>query len=56
MLLCVGAGIAVGTILNIHQVAKQKTYFYLRCDRFSVFTIVTDTKFMLIYVCGICFV
>ena len=38
-------------ILNIHQVGEHRTYFYLNCDGYSSYRIVTDMKFMLIYMC-----
>ena len=38
-------------ILNIHQVGEQRTCFYLNCDGYSFFRIVTNMKFMLMYVC-----
>jgi len=50
MLQCVGAGIAVENILNIHQVGEHRTCFYLNCDGYSSYRIVTNMKFMLMCV------
>ena len=38
-------------ILNIHQVGENRTYFYLNCNGHLSYRIVTDMKFMLMYVC-----
>lgn len=51
MLMCVGAGIAVENILNIHQAGEHRTCFYLNFDGYSFYRIVTNMKFMLMYVC-----
>jgi hypothetical protein len=55
MLMCVGAGIGVGNILNTHQVGEH-TCFYLNCDGYSFYRIVTNMKFMLMCVGGTCLV
>jgi len=51
MLQYVGAGIAVEDILNIHQVGEHRTCLYLNCDGYSFYRIVTNMKFMLMYMC-----
>lgn len=49
--MCVGAGIAVENILNIHQAGEHSTCFYLNCDGYSFYRITTNMKFILMYVC-----
>jgi len=58
MLMCVGVGIAVENILNIDQAGEYRTCFYLNCDGYLFYRIVTNMKFILMYVCvcGTCLV